>query len=97
MSHAKPSLFARDDTFLGVCEGLAEDFGFNPLWLRMVFTVGVFVSPVAALSAYLALGIVVMAVHWFVPSSPAVLALEATDASLIAGNDEAAALTALAA
>jgi phage shock protein PspC (stress-responsive transcriptional regulator) len=29
--HQQPSLIARDETFLGVCAGLGEDFGINPL------------------------------------------------------------------
>ena len=25
----------RNDTILGVCEAIGQDFGFNPLWLRL--------------------------------------------------------------
>ncbi len=97
MTDAKPSLFARDDTFLGVCEGLSEDFGVNPLWLRMVFTLAVFVNPVAAVSVYLALGVVVMGVRWFVPAAPAAVVTPEADTAPVAGNDEEPAPTALAA
>ena len=96
MQNAKPSLFARDDTFFGICEGLAEDLGFNALWLRLAFTFALFFNPVAAVSVYLALGVVVFAVRWFVPSAHTGTTLRTTDVT-IAGNDEAYAPTALAA
>jgi phage shock protein PspC (stress-responsive transcriptional regulator) len=96
MQNAKPSLFARDDTFFGICEGLAEDLGFNALWLRLAFTFALFLNPIAAVSVYLALGVVVLAVRWFVPSAHAGTNLRTTDVP-IAGNDEAYAPTALAA
>lgn len=95
-----PSLFARDDTFFGVCQGLSEDFGFNPLWPRMVFTLAVFWNPVAAVSAYLALGVVVLVSRRVHPSSARVAepSPEAADAPAPqAGNDQAPAPTALAA
>lgn len=46
------SLFSRSDTLLGVCEALGEDFGFNPLYLRVSLAVLVIWSPVVALAAY---------------------------------------------
>ncbi|HTU11237.1 MAG TPA: PspC domain-containing protein [Allosphingosinicella sp.] len=58
--HANESLIARDDTFLGVCQAIGEDFGFNPTWLRLAFAVPVLFAPVAALAAYLALGVIVL-------------------------------------
>ena len=54
------NLFTRDDTLLGVCEALGQDFGFNPLWLRLAFTLAVFWNPVAAIGVYLALGTAVL-------------------------------------
>ena len=35
MQTTQTSLIARDDTFLGVCQALGDDLGFNPLWLRL--------------------------------------------------------------
>lgn len=96
MQDSRPSLFARDDTFFGVCQGIAEDFGFNPLWLRLLFTLAVFVQPVAAGSVYLALGAVVMTARWFVPPFSTIDNRKAADA-LVAGNDQASEPTALAA
>ena len=55
-----PTLFNRSDTMLGVCEGLGEDFGIDPLWLRLAFALMIFWSPVIALSLYLGLGVAVL-------------------------------------
>ena len=68
MQTAQSSLIARDDTFLGICEGLGEDFGFNPLYLRIALGVSLIASPVAAVAAYLGLGVVVMATRLLVPN-----------------------------
>lgn len=61
MSVERPSLIARDDTMLGVCAGLGEDLGFNPLLLRIVFAVLLLWNPVVVLSVYAALGVIVFA------------------------------------
>jgi phage shock protein PspC (stress-responsive transcriptional regulator) len=97
MQNAKPSLFARDDTFFGICEGLAEDLGFNALWLRLAFTFALFVNPVAAASAYLALGVVVFTTRWFVPTATNVEQGRREVERPHAGNDDAPAPNALAA
>lgn len=61
MSATAPvSLFRRDDTFLGVCQAIGEDFGFNPVWLRILFAAPLMFVPVAAISAYLGLGAIVL-------------------------------------
>lgn len=54
------NIFLRGDTILGVCQGLGEDFGFNPLWLRIAFAAGMFVSPYGVVALYLGLGLVVL-------------------------------------
>ena len=61
----------RNDTILGVCEAIGQDFGFNPLWLRLAFVVPVFISPMYAISAYLLLGAIVAATRHFAPNKPA--------------------------
>jgi phage shock protein C len=50
----------RAHTILGVCEAIGEDFGFNPIWVRVPFAASVLISPTMAVGAYLALGVVVM-------------------------------------
>jgi phage shock protein PspC (stress-responsive transcriptional regulator) len=61
----------RHDTILGVCEAIGQEFGFNPLWLRLAFIVPVFISPMYAIGAYLALGAIVAAARYFAPNKPA--------------------------
>ena len=59
MTTAQPSVFARDDTFFGICQAIGEDFGFSPNWLRLAIGVGLLLAPVATLVAYVAAGVVV--------------------------------------
>jgi phage shock protein C len=61
----------RSDTILGVCEAIGQDFGFNPLWLRLVFVGTIFFAPIAGIATYLGLGLVVAAARFFAPSQPA--------------------------
>ena len=66
------SIIARDDTLLGVCFALGEDFGFNPVYLRVALAVIVLWSLPAALGAYAALGALVAVSRWLAPNPPAV-------------------------
>ena len=50
----------RAHTILGVCEAIGEDFGFNPILLRVPFAASVLWSPLAAIGGYFALGAVVL-------------------------------------
>ena len=68
MQDSHSSVLARDDTFFGVCHALGEDFGFNPIFLRLGFALPLFFSPPAAIAGYAALGLVVAATRWFVPN-----------------------------
>jgi phage shock protein C len=77
MQSAQPSLFLRDDTFLGVCEALGEDFGFNPLLLRIAFAVALIWNPVAVVAAYLGAGVVVAISRRLAPNLAAPAAPEA--------------------
>ena len=56
---AQTALPLRDDTFLGVCQAIGEDFGFNPNWLRVPLAVALLWSPTVVLGAYAAAGVVV--------------------------------------
>ena len=82
-----PSLLTRDDTFFGVCQALGEDFGFNPLWLRLALGGLLFWNPVAVISAYLVAGVLVAAIRWFVPNP--VSAAAASESEAAAGGAEA--------
>jgi phage shock protein PspC (stress-responsive transcriptional regulator) len=61
------SVFARDDTLLGICQAIADDFGFKPTYLRLAFAGILFWSFTAAFAAYAALGAVVALSRWMVP------------------------------
>ena len=61
----------RNDTILGVCEAIGQDFGFNANWLRLAFIAPIFFAPVAAVGAYLGLGVVVAATRLLVKDKPA--------------------------
>lgn len=63
--------FNRPDTFFGICEAVGQDFGFNPLWLRLAFVPPVFFAPQYAFIAYFALGIVVLASRLMFPAKNA--------------------------
>lgn len=61
----------RNDTLLGVCEAIGQDFGFNPLYLRLAFIAPLFIAPAASIAAYLGLGVVVGATRLIVRDKPA--------------------------
>lgn len=63
-----PNLFTRDDTFLGVCEALGEDFGIHANWLRLGLAGALFFAPVPVIVTYLALGVLVAASRWLFPA-----------------------------
>jgi phage shock protein C len=50
----------RSHTILGVCEAIGEDFGFNPILLRVLLAATVLWSPLMAITGYFALGAVVL-------------------------------------
>lgn len=61
----------RSYTFLGVCEAIGEDFGFNANYIRIPLGAIVVFNIWAAVAAYLALGIVVMASRLLFPARKA--------------------------
>lgn len=76
----------RHDTILGVCEALGQDFGFNPLWLRLAFIVPIFFAPVWTVAAYLGLGVIVAATRLLAPNKPA--SQQVVDAKAAVMQDE---------
>jgi phage shock protein PspC (stress-responsive transcriptional regulator) len=61
----------RAHTILGVCEGLGEDFGINPIWFRVPLAAMVLYSPLIAIGSYFALGAVVLASRLLFPRAKA--------------------------
>ncbi len=84
MDKETTNLFRRRDTFFGICEAVGQDFGFNPLWLRLAFVAPLFFLPVQTFAAYALLGVIVLAsrlIHPQKPTAPASLAPEAHEAA----------------
>lgn len=61
----------RHDTILGVCESIGQDFGFNPLYLRLAFIAPLFFAPVATVAGYAGLGLLVGATRLVFRDKPA--------------------------
>ena len=59
----------RGDTFLGVCEAIGQDFGFNPNFLRIPLATLILWDPKIVVGIYLALGLVVAVSRFFYPVS----------------------------
>jgi phage shock protein PspC (stress-responsive transcriptional regulator) len=61
----------RNHTILGVCEGIGEDFGFNPVFLRIPLAASVIWNPIVAFGVYFGLGAVVMVSRLLFPAPKA--------------------------
>jgi phage shock protein PspC (stress-responsive transcriptional regulator) len=76
----------RAHTILGVCEAIGEDFGFNPVLLRIPLAASVIISPTIAIGVYLTLGAAVLASRFFFPR-PKVPAAAAAQAEMASNED----------
>lgn len=56
------------DNLFGICAALGEDFGFNPMWLRLAFAVALLFSLEKVLLAYAALGVLVVVSRLLFPN-----------------------------
>lgn len=59
---------AAPQNLFGICARIGEDFGFNPLWLRLAFAGLLIFNPVAVIGAYFALGLVVLSSRMLFPN-----------------------------
>lgn len=71
MENETTNLFRRRDTFFGICEAVGQDFGFNPLWLRLAFVAPLFFFPVQTFIGYFALGGLILASRLLFPANKA--------------------------
>lgn len=71
---ATPAPAAHQDNLFGVCAAIGEDFGFNPLWLRIAFACGLLFSLEGVIAAYAALGLVVLVSRLLAPNPKATTA-----------------------
>jgi phage shock protein PspC (stress-responsive transcriptional regulator) len=67
MQSSRPSPFLRDDTLLGVCASVGEDFGFNPIYLRLTLGVLLIWNPAIVVGGYAAAGALLALSHWAFP------------------------------
>ena len=67
MTAQTTNLVLRNDTILGVCEAIGQDFGFNPNWLRLAFCAPIYWNPGLVLAVYLGLGLLVAATRFAFP------------------------------
>lgn len=70
-AQATTNLVLRNDTILGVCEAIGQDFGFNPNWLRVAFCAPIYWNPAVVAGVYFALGVLVAATRFAFPDSHA--------------------------
>ena len=77
----------RSHNILGVCEAIGEDFGFNPVLLRIPFAASVLWSPTMAIAVYFGLGAVVLASRLLFPKRNAAPAAAVTE-DLSAANEQ---------
>ncbi|WP_028965916.1 PspC domain-containing protein [Sphingomonas phyllosphaerae] len=82
--HTTTLVAAPRDNLFGVCAALGEDFGFNPLWLRLGFAVALLFSLEKVLLAYVALGVLVLVSRLLFPNRRRAVA---TDVPATAANE----------
>jgi phage shock protein PspC (stress-responsive transcriptional regulator) len=74
-----PATHARDNLF-GICAALGEDFGFDPMWLRLAFAVALLFDLEKVLMTYAALGVVVLVSRLLFPNRKPAVVADATPA-----------------
>src|SRR6478672_411681 len=77
----------RAHTILGVCEAIGEDFGFNPVLLRIPLAAGVLWSPTMVLAIYFGLGAAVLVSRLLFPK-PKAVSVEVPARELSAANEQ---------
>lgn len=86
---------AEPQNLFGICARIGEDFGFNPLWLRLAFAGLLILNPVAVIGAYFALGLVVLTSRMLfpnrkpaAPAAPVMLVTEGQPQPAISKSDD---------
>lgn len=59
---------AAPQNLFGICHRVGEDFGFNPLWLRLAFASALILNPVAVIASYFVLGAIVLSSRLLFPN-----------------------------
>lgn len=87
--HADTPLYAREDTMLGVCEGLGQELGIHANWFRIALLLALFWNPTAVVVGYLAIGVALAAFRWVFPLRPATSTAPSAAPALRGDNDDA--------
>lgn len=90
MDQPETPLFARADTMLGLCHGLGEEFGVNPVWFRIVLALALFWNPIAVITGYLVAGVAFNLFRWLAPFHRTATAAPVTTLAPHGENDDAA-------
>jgi phage shock protein C len=77
----------RSQTFLGVCEAIGEDFGFNANYLRVPLGAIVVFNIWAAIGVYLGLGLLVLASRLLFPKPKAEMTTDVRQAPVHANSE----------
>lgn len=88
---SKPNLFFRRDTLFGACQGVGDDLGINPLWLRLPLAATILYSPTLAFGLYALLCVGVFATRMIWPVKTATVqppAAVADAAPTVAADNE---------
>lgn len=87
MPNDNTNLVFRNDTILGVCEAIGQDFKFHPNWLRVALASLVYFNPAAVIGGYLLLGLIVATSRWFAPDQQAASPQLATSNERVESED----------
>ena len=82
------NVFLRNDTILGACQAIGDDFGFNANWLRVPLAALLLASPMGAIALYLSLSVVVLISRLAFRSKAVPAAAIAVEAPAIEANDD---------
>lgn len=84
----RDNVFMRNDTFLGACQALGDDLGFNPDFLRVPLGAGIMIAPLWMAGIYLSLCVLVFVSRTFFPDKvEQVVAAAPVTAPATAGNE----------
>jgi len=76
------------ENLFGVCACLGEDFGFNPLYLRVLFGMALIFAPVIVISTYFGLGALVLTSRLIFPKRRRAAPVEVEAAPAPAAENE---------
>ena len=78
----------RSHTILGVCEAIGEDFGFNPVFVRVPLAAVVLYSIPLAAALYVGLGLIVLASRLLFPKAQIETAEAPANAVVTPANEQ---------